>query len=325
MPYIAFNSGHKGLAGKSYYMSYRLVSQTIGRTLHGAGGFGTRNCFVQQTALCGGRGNHLYLAAARRVYRAESVRERGRVCGAERRIRLCRRRSYGYRRDRSRTLFGGTVRRRGTAAHGGGIRTDLRRYRKPFASRSADTSEKVFLGWFDGTGKDAVQVGEIAVGTTGDLKLYARFTDENVVKISVETGEGGKAEVNRISAVAGTEIIFSVSADYGYKIAAATLNGKDILPQIEGGRYTVQAGETDLHFAARFEKISVYTYRGGDAFFAYDSFSDTQGFMGRGIRAVRRGKYPQPREERKRRGIRRHCRGHGRSQHFRGRRDRREV
>lgn len=280
MPYIAFNSGHKGLAGKSYYMSYRLVSQTIDElytaqadlergtvsfsklryaageeitfTLQPQEGYIVQKAYANGEECTAQNGVYAY-AGGDLTVTAEIVPERYSVELYDEEGRLLAGEEYELTYDVTESLSLPVL---------------------------PDTSEKIFLGWFDGTGKDAVQVGEIAVGTTGDLKLYARFTDENVVKISVEAGEGGKAEVNRISAVAGTEIIFSVSADYGYKIAAATLNGKDILPQIEGGRYTVQAGETDLHFAARFEKISVYTYRGGDAFFAYDSFSDTQGFMG---------------------------------------------
>ena len=280
MPYISFNSGHKAFSDKSYKMSYRLVAQTC---------------------------DELYTAQAS-VANADVAFAKIRFAAGEE-LTFTVQPQTGYTVDKVYANGTEIVAKEGIYTYVG---TDLtvtadilpKEYTVEFFDENGDkltgdefeltynitqglalpvlpnTSEKIFLGWYDGIGQDAVQVTEIAAGSVGDRKLYAKFTEEDVVSVNVTASAGGMAEVNCISAIAGMDVTLYVKADYGYRIVTVTLNGKNILSELTGGSFTTQAGAENLNFEVQFEKAESYSWTGGNAFFAYDSFSDSQGFMG---------------------------------------------
>lgn len=284
MPYISFNSAHKALEGKSYTMTYRLVTQTVDElytasadtqlqhaevsfsklryasaeeisfTVTPANGYALQSVFVNDVAVQAQDGTYFWSGDANCVVSAT-------VAPIEYDINL-----YGA----DGTLLTGEEYDLTYTIESGAVLPIL-----------PATSTQVFLGWFDGQGSDAAQVTQISAGTYGDIALYARFTSENIVTVSLTQGEGGSVATDRLAAVAGDEVTLTVDADYGWRLLSATLNGTDITAELADGSYTVEAAEgQNLAFAVSFEQIETFAHAGGDAFFAYDSFNDSQGFMG---------------------------------------------
>ena len=284
MPYIGFNSGHKTLEGKSYTLTYRLVTQTEDELYTASADTQLLHAEVSFSKLRYASAEEIsFTVAPADGYAVQSVSVNGIPVQA-------REGTYFWSGDADCVVSAAVAPVEYDVELYGADGTLLtgEEYALTYTIESGaslpvlpDTDTEVFLGWFTSPADDASQVTEIAAGTYGDVKLYAKYTSENVVRIGLTHSEGGTALLDRRVAVAGNTVTLTAEADYGWRLQSAVQNGVDITDELRDGEYTFEAAAgQDISFEVQFEKIGTFSYTGGDAFFAYDSFSDSQGFMG---------------------------------------------
>ena len=91
-----------------------------------------------------------------------------------------------------------------------------------------------------------------AYAVTVDASFTATATAKTYA-VSVNAGDGGKAEVSKAEVGAFGETVLTVTVNDGYQIASITVNGKSISVNAEG-KYTFTCVEENLEIKVSFEK-----------------------------------------------------------------------